>query len=90
MIREIASNPYMTEILLSLILSLLTAILGMAVYFGKKYMEVTEDNRDNLLKMAVNLEIVVKQGTNQEAVLANHADRIRTIETRCNIFHHEK
>ena len=90
MIHEIANSAHINEILLSLIISLLGTLLGLAAYFGNKYMRVTEENRDNLTKMAVNLEIVVRQATNQTAALSDHADRIKAIETRCNIFHDER
>ncbi|MCX6265880.1 MAG: hypothetical protein NTW16_00780 [Bacteroidetes bacterium] len=90
MLHEVINTAHITELLLSLILVSIGAIIGMAAYFGRKYMQITETNSESLVKMGASLEFLVKASTDQGAHIENHGNRITTIETRCKIFHHEK
>jgi len=80
----------MTDLLLSLILVSLGAIIGLAGYFGRKYINVIEQNAASLLTMGESLKFLVKASTDQGSKIDDHGSRIAKIETRCKIFHDEK
>ena len=53
------------QILLGIITGLLSIILGLGGYFGNKYINLTEQNRDSLIKMAAGLEMVITMSADQ-------------------------
>ena len=78
------------QILLGIITGLLSIILGLGGYFGNKYINLTEQNRDSLIKMSAGLEMVITMSVDQKAAIAEHSKEIGALQVDVKLIqkHH--